>query len=1237
MSYTKLKDLDLFSNITDITGDLILLDNPDLMNLNGLSKLRSIRELRFGYNDYGYQNTNITHLDSLSSLINGKITIQGYVPNYGYLSITSVYGIRNLKTGIVNFQGTDTLFEKYMQVKAPANSSLCSNIKLNNIILEGDAAYYNICESLPEETEILKTFDYFKNYCNVLIPESNLNNFSSKTNSYTCKTDLQTVNYYEAEGALKNWSTNGIRLTGDKTTGVFKKVETVTGSVSVYGRSNITDLTEFGSIKTIGGTYRAYSMPNLTSLNGLQNFTGNLKLNAYYNPLLNDVSALSNVVQGDIYLDGRDFGVKNASNSPFCQAIFTEQVKINPGMNNWYGNICELDPVQKDAYDATLWFRDNCNSKAYYSYPNVAAIEGKSSHACTFGQTMNFAPVVTTLKDATFQSIKSASDFGTSLDNLTTVNNLSLLSASGLGYQNVGFLKNLTTVNGGINLSSNNNLLTDISSLSKLNKVTGTFSLSSNNLNNLTGLDNINNVGNLQALRKDYTTKLPNTSTFCNSLSTIVINRGFATEDNLCQPVLGKEGLFELASKIYDGVYDPVYVSDLNHSLGLKSVIISNSYSKINTIEGNPIQIGDYFDLNNTNGLNLLTYVKELNFNNSNATKIPNLFNNVTTMDNINIQNESLLNSLVSFNNLLTVNNNINIKNINMDNFELSNIKQVGIINFESSLTSNLSLPKLENINTLNVKLNNNLTSINLPLIQSINSLNIDSGVLNNLTLNNNVSLNSISVKNTKLTNLDFVYKINNSINIVADFSNNLDLTNINGLNDRAYSSLELTGLSDNIDLYPLSNTIVSGLFKIDDKEYVKKMAFDSSLCKGQLNYNAKYCFSKPKATSNLSNLTSNLVQKEIDEVKVNILKVNTTNGSFSFDVALEEDYINRPNLTYSISDNSNVFNASVEKLNNGTIRISGLVNNNLNNSIKIMVSELDQNKMGYTGKSLLTSFYLTDKDDIGVYAINVEGDETGYVYNGEKLEFFKPGEYTVTSYKNMNSRVKAWGAGGGNAGGYGGYSEAKLNIIPGQRYKIIVGGAGVAITGYSPGGFGGGGHAGFSGQATGSGGGLSGIFMENYAHEGSLIIAGGGGGGSDSNSPGGNGGGLVGLNGAANGYGSGGRGGTQTSGGISVSAAYGKGEDGSALQGGNANYVYGGGGGGGGYYGGSSGTKNNTRGGAGGGGSGFILDQIKFADANYKILSWSTGSIYYGLENDAPNSEVGFRGKNGAVVFISE
>jgi hypothetical protein len=607
-------------------------------------------------------------------------------------------------------------------------------------------------------------------------------------------------------------------------------------------------------------------------------------------------------------------------------------------------------------------------------------------------------------------------------------------------------------------------------------------------------------------------------------------------------------------------------------------------------------------------------------------------------MDNINIQNESLLNSLTSFNNLLTVNNNINIKNINTDNFELPNIKQVGAINFESSLTSNLSLPKLENINTLNVKLNNNLTSINLPLIQSINSLNIDSGALNNLTLNNdNISLNSISVNNTKLTNLDFVYKINNVVNIAADFSNNSYLTDINGLNDRTYSSLYLTGISDNIDLYPLSNTVVNGLFKIDDKEYVKKMAFDSSLCKGQLNYNSKYCFSAPKATSDLTNISSNLTQFIAEGVKTNILNTADKTGSFSFDVPLAQDYSNRPSLTYSISDSSNVYNATVQKLNDSTIRVTGTLNNNLNNGIKIMVNEVDPSKVGYNGKTVLTSFYIADVNNPSAIAVNVEGDNDGYAYNGSKLEFFKPGEYSVTSYKNMNSRIKTWGAGGGKTGGYGGYSEVKLNIVAGQLYKVIVGGAGVSISGYSPGGFGGGGNAGFGSYALGSGGGLSGIFLNEYKRENSLIIAGGGGGGVDNSTFGGNGGGLVGLNGGSSGNGIGGRGGTQTGGGVSSDGGYGKGENGSDLKGGNANYAYGGGGGGGGYYGGSSGTKNNYYGGAGGGGSGFILDQLKNNDVNSKILSWSNNSIYYSLSNDAPNSGVGSAGKNGAVVFIPE
>lgn len=222
-----------------------------------------------------------------------------------------------------------------------------------------------------------------------------------------------------------------------------------------------------------------------------------------------------------------------------------------------------------------------------------------------------------------------------------------------------------------------------------------------------------------------------------------------------------------------------------------------------------------------------------------------------------------------------------------------------------------------------------------------------------------------------------------------------------------------------------------------------------------------------------------------------------------------------------------------------------------------------------------------------------------------DKIQLSEAGEYTVTTDKEVNVYCKLWGAGGGplysltneSPGGMGGYTYGEILLQPNTMYKIWVGGGGkVNIVDNSigiEGGFGGGGfcgHSAWSNRWTSSGGGLTGVFLDEVTHTNSILIAGGGGG----QSSGGNGGGLTGGEGRTLNKDPG-NGGTQTAGGAPGSNSYRgiRGTAGSKLQGGNGapriTDSYSGGGGGGGYYGGGGGSGNNPQGSQGGGGSGFI------------------------------------------------
>jgi hypothetical protein len=208
---------------------------------------------------------------------------------------------------------------------------------------------------------------------------------------------------------------------------------------------------------------------------------------------------------------------------------------------------------------------------------------------------------------------------------------------------------------------------------------------------------------------------------------------------------------------------------------------------------------------------------------------------------------------------------------------------------------------------------------------------------------------------------------------------------------------------------------------------------------------------------------------------------------------------------------------------------------------------------------------------------------------------------YTITSNKNITTKIYAVGGGGGtdtyrqSPGGSGGAAQGTFIFEQGKTYKLIVGGGAIGATG----GYGGGGNgsAGGAGGVSGGGGGYTGLFLNSVSQTNAILIAGGGGGGANDPATGGSGGGLTGGNGS-NAPDRGGTGGTQSSGGTG-------GSSGSALQGGSGTAA----GGGGGYFGGGGGYYNTTIGadGAGGGGSGYIhpisITNGFLVDTNYDSI----------------------------------
>ncbi len=261
-----------------------------------------------------------------------------------------------------------------------------------------------------------------------------------------------------------------------------------------------------------------------------------------------------------------------------------------------------------------------------------------------------------------------------------------------------------------------------------------------------------------------------------------------------------------------------------------------------------------------------------------------------------------------------------------------------------------------------------------------------------------------------------------------------------------------------------------------------------------------------------------------------------------------------------------------------------------------------------------------------------------------DNMSFNTFGEYQIVASSNMLVECKLQGAAGGtNGGGLGGYSYGKITLLENQVYKIQVGQGGTA--GPSDPAFGGGGNVGNL-SYKGSGGGLTGIFLNSVTHSNSIMIAGAGGGGTlGVGHQGGNGGGLIGLNGMNAGNGGGGIGGSQTAGGTwlrtgGINIGY---VAGSALKGGNAaaniTSGYTGGGGGSGYYGGGPGSSNNTHGGTGAGGSSFlhptlISDGITIGSLQgSRIAPNNTDADYDGMAGSA-TTDTAIRSPSGLCVL---
>lgn len=248
---------------------------------------------------------------------------------------------------------------------------------------------------------------------------------------------------------------------------------------------------------------------------------------------------------------------------------------------------------------------------------------------------------------------------------------------------------------------------------------------------------------------------------------------------------------------------------------------------------------------------------------------------------------------------------------------------------------------------------------------------------------------------------------------------------------------------------------------------------------------------------------------------------------------------------------------------------------------------------------------------------------------------------FTVPACVN-NITVDVYGAEGGwngpYAGGLGGRVQATIPVTPGEVLEIYVGQVGAGTQGSHPGVYNGGGgvFSYSSGGTSGTGGGGTDIRRTPYTTSDRLVVAGGGGGGAYQ-TVGGHGGGLTGQDGVPfpSWPNSGGKGGTQSSGGaqgIACCSCPTYTTPGTFAQGGNgAGDGAGGGGGGGGYYGGGGSCF-----GGGGGGSSYTTGSAANVTHTQGNRS-GDGMVIISYTISTPSTPTNFTGSSNVCAGSTE
>lgn len=479
---TTIENVDSLYGLTEIYGDLVILNNSVLTNINGLENLSQVGGLLKIDN-----NPSLVNLDGLENLTTLQEDLQIF-ENPALTHISGLIGLTSIhwnlrivgNASLVDLAGLDNLVSVGGFLRFEDNASLTNLQNIGNL------------QSLGSGLEIIQnpslvSLEGFENINNILgefltIEDNDLlTDLTGLNNLISVDDNLHIIG-----------NENLSSLAG------LENLETISENLFIWSNPNLVDLSNLESLNSVGDL-RIEHNASLVNLSGLENLTNLMVLRIWNNNLLSDLTELSNLtdVSSDLIVSGNDLLVSLS------------------GLEN-LENVGNLLSISQNPMLTDLNGLESLNSVG-----ENFVIEGNNSIS-TLSGLENLTSVEEDLEIRWNESLVNLNG----LDNLSFLgsrlfieSNNSLVSLSGLeGLDEIGgqfylqyntSLPNLNGLNnvdfiGGQTLIWGNLALTSLEGLENVEEIQSSFWIYQNHaLTNMVGLGNLTTVGDFFRIQEN--------------------------------------------------------------------------------------------------------------------------------------------------------------------------------------------------------------------------------------------------------------------------------------------------------------------------------------------------------------------------------------------------------------------------------------------------------------------------------------------------------------------------------------------------------------------------------------------------------------------------------------------------------------------------------------------------------------------------------------------------------------